>query len=288
MAATADAKAGGGGRPEGRRLASVLRSAGSVIRSLMKLVAELRDDKIGLQMRVHELAAGKKAVEKQVREVRRALVDMAGELDRSRAGRYRAERERDDAIRARDLDNRALKDDNADLRCELATTKAVLELEAGRERPAAGAAADDLMSRPGLAVSTSLAAQRQAQDPRQGPSVRKVGAGGNDALAAENASLKRENASLKRENAVASSPDTPSGGLSLANMLRRRFRAVVGLAYRKDRKKAGRKRGGQPGRPGRSNNDKPVARFYVPPPEDCPPSATQSSTMPTPERQGTG
>ena len=278
MAATADAKARGGGGidwPAGRRLASVLRSAGSVIRSLMELVAELREDKIGLQMRVHELAAGKKAVEKQVREVRMALVDMAGELGRSRAGRDRAEREMGDAIRARDMDNRALKDDNSDLRCELATTKAVLELEAGRERPAGGAAADDLMSRPGLAVSTSLPARQQAQDPRQGPSVRPVGAGGgggggNDALAAENASLKRENASLKRENAVASGPNTSSRHLSLANVLRRRFRAVISLAYRKDSKKAGRKRGGQPGRPGRSNNDKPVARFYVPPPEDCP------------------
>ena len=81
---------GGGDRSAGRRFAPVLRSAGSVMRSLMKLVAELGEDKIGLQMRVHELAAGKKAVEKQVREVRRALVDMAGELDRSRAGHDRA------------------------------------------------------------------------------------------------------------------------------------------------------------------------------------------------------
>ena len=81
---------GGGDRSAGRRFASVLRSAGSVMRSLMKLVAELEEDKIGLQMRVHELAAGKKAVEKQVREVRRALVDMACELDRSRAGHDRA------------------------------------------------------------------------------------------------------------------------------------------------------------------------------------------------------
>ena len=39
---------GGGDRSVGRRFASVLRSAGSVMRSLMKLAAELGEDKIGL------------------------------------------------------------------------------------------------------------------------------------------------------------------------------------------------------------------------------------------------
>ena len=53
-------------------------------------------------------------------------------------------RERDDAIRARDMDVHALKDNNSDRRCELATTKAVLKLEAGRtgRRRSQGGGAD--------------------------------------------------------------------------------------------------------------------------------------------------
>ena len=54
-------------------------------------------------------------------------------------------------------------------------------------------------------------------------------------------------ACLERENAVASGHNTPSGQLSIANMMRRRFRAMCNLGYGKGvegEKKEGRKRGG--------------------------------------------
>ena len=86
----------------------------------------------------------------------------------------------------------------------------------------------------------------------------------------EIASLKRENARLKRENAVADNPNTPSRELSVGNMLRRKFRAVAALAYRKDADKAGRRRGGQPGHKGHSNNDPVVGRLMLPAPTHCP------------------
>ena len=64
-------------------------------------------------------------------------------------------------------DIRVLWDDNPNLRRELAATGAVLKLEARGVRPPAGAGADGLVPRPGMAAYTSLPAQRQAQGPQR-------------------------------------------------------------------------------------------------------------------------
>ena len=65
----------------------------SIVRALEERNAALEDENTGLAMRVHEMEAGKKALQKQVREVRGALVDACGELAESRAGEARAVRE---------------------------------------------------------------------------------------------------------------------------------------------------------------------------------------------------
>ena len=159
------------------------------------------------------------------------------------------------------------------VQCGLATARARLEIEAGRREQAAGAAgggsANELMSQPGLAVSTSLSPP-QGEDEEAGRGRGKgQGSGGGDGMAAKCARLEKENAALKRENAVSSGPNTPAGRLSIANIMRRKFRAIVGLAYRHG-EVSGRSRGGQPGHKGRSNNDPVEALFRVPPPTECP------------------
>ena len=218
----------GGWRACCRIAGSIVDAALSIARAFEARSAALKDENTGLAMRVHELAAGKKALEKQVREVRGALVDAHGKLDESRAGEARAVHEGEEAVAEKDEEIRMLKDDKADLLCRLATAEAG-QAEAGQKRAGGGGG---------------------------GQATRVV-------------RLEKENADLKRENAVASGPNAPSGSLSLANMLRRRFQAILGLAHRNGDKKA-RKRGGQPGHKGCSNNDPVGARFRVPAPLECP------------------
>ncbi len=247
----------GGWRACCRIAGSIVDAALSIVRAFEARSAALKDENTGLAMRVHELAAGKKALEKQVREVRGALVDAHGKLDESRAGEARAVREGEEAVAKKDEEIRSLRDDKADLLCRLTTAEA----EAGQAE--AGQAEAGQAEAGQAEAGQAEAGQAEAGRKRAG------GGGGGGEQAARVARLEKENADLKRENAVASGPNTPSGTLSLTNMLRRRFRAIVGLAYRGGAKKA-RKRGGQPGHKGHSNNDKVGARFRVPAPQQCP------------------
>ena len=64
--------------------------------------------------------------------------------------------------------------------------------------------------------------------------------------AARVARLEKDNANLRKENAVTSGPNTPSGSLSLANILRRRFRAIAGRVYRDGAKKGSKWRAAWP------------------------------------------
>ena len=96
-----------------------------------------------------------------------------------------------------------------------------------------------LLCRLATAEAEAEAGQAAARRKRAGGGDRGGGGGGQ----ATRVVRLEENADLKRENAVTSGPNTPSGALSLANMLRRRFPAIMGLAHRGGAKK-GRKRGG--------------------------------------------
>ena len=165
--AMSEGDCGCGGGSIGRRAVSrIIRSARSVVRALMDRIVELEDDNTGLRMRVHELAAGKKAAKKQAREERKALVDMGADLAGSLAREARAVESRDEAVREKEEAVREMADERSSNLCDQATLKARLELEAARREQAAGAAgggrAGDLMSRPGPAVS-----QSQSQSPQQ-------------------------------------------------------------------------------------------------------------------------
>ena len=247
------------------------------MRALMDRIVELEDDNTGLRMRVHELAAGKKAAEKQVREERKALVDVGADLAESLAREARAVKARDEAVREKEEAVREMADERSSHLCDQATLKAKLELAAAKQEQAAGGAggarAGDLMSRPGLAVSTSPSPQRRQA--RRGKKNREKGEGegeeceGGACTQAECVRMKRENARLKRENAVSSGPNTPSGILTIANIARRKFKGILGLAYRHGSRPK-RERGGQPGHRGCSNSDPVEALFHVPAPTECP------------------
>ena len=247
----------------------------SIIDGMRRRIERLEDEKKGLSAAVHELGAGKKAAEKQAREVRKALVDMGADLAESRAGEARAINARDEAVRGKDEAVREMADDRSDLLCSNATLKARLELEAARQEQAAGGAgggrAGDQMSRPGLAVSASslLHPQRKREDAEAGAEAGAEADDAGPAEPAEHARLKRENARLRVENAMCSGPNTPSGALTIANIARRKFRAILGLAYRHGSRPI-RKRGGQPGHAGCSNSDPAEALFSVPAPTECP------------------
>ena len=260
---------GGGGRRGGRFPAfwSFVGGLMSIIDGMWSRIERLEDENRGLSTAVREQRAGKRAAEKQARELRGALVDMGSDLAESRADAADAISARDEAVRERDEAVREMADERSEMLCSQATLKAQLELEAARREQGAGGAggarAGDLMSRPGLAVSTSsLHPQRKRGDAEDaGPAAAHE--------PAEYARLKRENASLKRENAMCSGPNTPSGILSIANIARRKFRAILGLAYRHGSRPI-RKRGGQPGHKGCSNSDPAEALFRVPAPTECP------------------
>ena len=258
----------GGWRACCRIAGSIVDAALSIVRAFEARSAALKDENTGLAMRVHELAAGKKALEKQVREVRGALVDAHGKLDESRAGEARAVREGEEAVAKKDEEIRSLRDDKADLLCRLTTAEAEAgQAEAGQAE--AGQAEAGQAEAGQAEAGQAEAGQAEAGQAEAGRKRAGGGGGGGGEQATRVARLEKENADLKRENAVASGPNTPSGALSLTNMLRRRFRAIVGLAHRGGAKKA-RKRGGQPGHKGHSNNDKVGARFRVPAPQQCP------------------
>ena len=265
----------GGGRIGWRAVSRIVRSARSVVRALMDRIVELEDDNTGLRMRVHELAAGKKAAEKQVREERKALVDMGADLAESIAREARAVESRDVAVREKEEAVREMADERSSHLCDQATLKAKLELAAARQEQAAGGAggarAGDLMSRPGLAVSTSTSPQRRQarRGKRKEEEKEEEKCGGGACTQAECARMKRENARLKRENAVSSGPNTPSGILTIANIARRKFKGILGLAYRHGSRPT-RQRGGQTGHRGCSNNDPVEALFHVPAPTECP------------------
>ena len=250
------AKAGPAGGPGGRcgRCGIHLIAGGlpSIAGGLRRRIEELEDGNRGLSTIAHRAGAGEKAAERQAREARGALVDLGADLAESRAGEARAVRERDSAVRERAEAGIAAEAEMSAVRCDLATAQALLEIESGRREQAAGGAgggsANERMSRPGMAVSTSLSSSGAAagrERTRQQPQPQQGGGGcGGDGggMAAKCARLEKENAALKRENAVSSGPNTPGSRLSIANMMRRKFRAVRGLAYR--HKESGRKLGG--------------------------------------------
>ena len=120
---------GGSGTIQRRVARSIADGIRTSVRAPRARIEQREGDNRGPAARVLEIAALKGALEKQVRELCGAPVSMYGDLEESRAGEKRAVLEKGEAVAAKDEEIGRLRDDNSGMRCELATTKAVPELE---------------------------------------------------------------------------------------------------------------------------------------------------------------